>query len=81
MVYYLYGVCDIYVGETPLIWQAHCEPRACSKQVHHLRPLSGVFRFDSVMLQEVDVEMLLSDPKTALLPVLRKIPGWEQESG
>ena len=33
------------------------------------------------MSQEVDVELLLTDPKTALLTVLRKIPNWEQVSG
>ena len=33
------------------------------------------------MSQEVDVELLLKDPKTALLPVLRKIPNWEQVIG
>ncbi len=28
--------------------------------------------------QELDVQLLLRDPKTALLPVLRTIVGWEQ---
>ena len=30
------------------------------------------------MSQDLDIQLLLKDPKTALLPVLQTIKGWEQ---